>query len=76
MLWLASWFQLLNDYLNDNELVKRILQNFALYFIPVANPDGYEFSRASKVQDLESKLFEQSPVLIVCYMFLDFISVQ
>lgn len=41
-------FQLLSDYENGNLSVKRYLENLDFFFLPVMNPDGYEYTWKSE----------------------------
>ena len=38
------YFQLITEY-NSSRCVRHIIENFDWYILPVANPDGYEYSR-------------------------------
>lgn len=41
-------YQLLSDYENGNLAVKRYLEHLDFFFMPVMNPDGYEFTWKSE----------------------------
>ncbi len=47
---LINKFKLIDQYLESNEDVVKILKKYEIHFVPVLNPDGYEFSRASRVR--------------------------
>ena len=44
-----SKFKLINQFMESDETVTRILKAFEIHIVAVLNPDGYEYSRASKV---------------------------
>lgn len=37
-------FSLLQDYDNDNESIVKYLENLDFFFLPIMNPDGYEYT--------------------------------
>lgn len=46
---IISLIKFIKEYYKSNELVVKLLRKFEIHFIPVLNPDGFEFSRASRV---------------------------
>ena len=47
LLWLLKFIK---KYEEQDEYVTKILKTYEIHFVPVLNPDGYEYSRASKVK--------------------------
>ena len=47
--WIASATAtfMINELVNNYEQNKDIVDNLNIYFLPMANPDGYEYSRNS-----------------------------
>ena len=42
---MLSLFQLVMGYIEQDRCVKSVLRKHTFYIMPVANPDGYQYSR-------------------------------
>ena len=43
------YLKLIKQFESNEKNAVKLLKSFELHFIPLINPDGYEYSRASKV---------------------------
>jgi len=44
--WHACLLQMLTSY-NTNSKVKELMDRYDWYFLPIANPDGYEYTHTN-----------------------------
>ncbi|TKR59989.1 hypothetical protein L596_029589 [Steinernema carpocapsae] len=58
--------QLLEEY-SSNQEIRNFVDNLDFYFVPLLNPDGYEFSRSST--DPEIRLWRKNRSPAVCHHF-------